>query len=306
MAKTLKEAVSIETVNLKESTIATAVAISPENSDLKGVEALEQANPTETFSSTVPEASNEAPSGISKKLVTESSSELNPKVIVSVADNDMPKQTFEQIAISKSCTKELARDAVFALLKKGAAASSAPDTLSVSISHITEKNGKKVITEISLSKGNFKEVYRKFTKNTFLRRFAETFCKEISKFAEINNLHGDLAQQMSIKVLSTSGEPLTPRQKAWASSFNNSRSLHFFLAAWPVIGIWFTALGLSTMAFNLNGLNFNQSVVDSQGRVLNTWADIINRANLGMEVMHERNAHNFPLDLASTEAPTLA
>ncbi|CAI0433479.1 unnamed protein product [Linum tenue] len=52
------------------------------------------------------------------------------------------------------------------------------------------------------------------------------------------------------------------------ASFNNSRSLHFFLAAWPVI------------------------------------ADIINRANLGMEVMHERNAHNFPLDLAAVEAPS--
>ncbi|KAF3946460.1 hypothetical protein CMV_027275 [Castanea mollissima] len=88
------------------------------------------------------------------------------------------------------------------------------------------------------------------------------------------------------------------------ASFNNSRSLHFFLAAWPVVGIWFTALGISTMAFNLNGFNFNQSVVDSQGRVINTWADIINRANLGMEVMHERNAHNFPLDLASVEAPS--
>ncbi|CAH8353728.1 unnamed protein product, partial [Eruca vesicaria subsp. sativa] len=57
------------------------------------------------------------------------------------------------------------------------------------------------------------------------------------------------------------------------ASFNHSRSLHFFLAAWPVVGI-------STMAFNLNGFNFNQSVVDSQGRVINTWADIINRANL--------------------------
>ncbi|GFS41385.1 hypothetical protein Acr_00g0074000 [Actinidia rufa] len=79
------------------------------------------------------------------------------------------------------------------------------------------------------------------------------------------------------------------------ASFNNSHSLHFFLASWPVVGIWFTALGISTMAFNLNGFNFNQSVVDSQGRVINTWADIINRANLGMEVMHERNAHNFPL-----------
>ena len=54
------------------------------------------------------------------------------------------------------------------------------------------------------------------------------------------------------------------------------------------------------MAFNLNGLNFNQSIVDSQGRILNTWADILNRTNLGMEVMHERNAHNFPLDLASS------
>ena len=89
------------------------------------------------------------------------------------------------------------------------------------------------------------------------------------------------------------------------ASFNNSRSLHFFLAIWPVMGIWFTALGVSTMAFNLNGLNFNQSIVDSEGRVINTWADIINRANLGMEVMHERNAHNFPLDLASVEVPSV-
>nr|QIZ74018.1 D1 reaction center protein of photosystem II [Chaetophoropsis cf. attenuata FACHB-2291] len=75
------------------------------------------------------------------------------------------------------------------------------------------------------------------------------------------------------------------------ASFNNSRSLHFFLAIWPVVVIWFTALGVSTMAFNLNGFNFNQSIVDSQGRVVNTWADIINRANLGMEVK------NGPLDL---------
>jgi len=51
--------------------------------------------------------------------------------------------------------------------------------------------------------------------------------------------------------------------------------------------------------------NKTQSVVDSQGRVINTWADIINRANLGMEVMHELNAHNFPIDLAALEFPSL-
>jgi photosystem II P680 reaction center D1 protein len=32
----------------------------------------------------------------------------------------------------------------------------------------------------------------------------------------------------------------------------------------------------------------------------------VNRANLGMEVMHERNAHNFPLDLASGQANEIA
>ena len=49
------------------------------------------------------------------------------------------------------------------------------------------------------------------------------------------------------------------------------------------------------MAFNLNGFNFNQSVVDANGKIVPTWGDVLNRANLGMEVMHERNAHNFPL-----------
>ena len=89
------------------------------------------------------------------------------------------------------------------------------------------------------------------------------------------------------------------RKPILITSFNNSSALHFFLATWPVVGIWLTALSVSTMAFN-------QSVVDSEGRVINTWADIINRADLGMEVMHERNAHNFPLDLASGEVLPVA
>ena len=69
---------------------------------------------------------------------------------------------------------------------------------------------------------------------------------------------------------------------------------------------------LTTLQFDkynksyLNGFNFNQSVVDSQGRVIKTWADILNRSNLGMEVMHERNAYNFPLDLAAGESLPVA
>ena len=77
------------------------------------------------------------------------------------------------------------------------------------------------------------------------------------------------------------------------ASFNNSRSLHFFLAAFLLIGIWFTALGVSTMAFNLNGFNFNQSIVDAQDKVIPTWADVLNRAGLVWKLCCERNAHNF-------------
>jgi photosystem II P680 reaction center D1 protein len=90
------------------------------------------------------------------------------------------------------------------------------------------------------------------------------------------------------------------------ASFQNSRSLHFVLAAWPVIGIWFASLGISTMSFNLNGFNFNNSILDAQGHPILTWADVLNRANLGIEVIHERNAHNFPLDLASGDAQPIA
>ena len=89
------------------------------------------------------------------------------------------------------------------------------------------------------------------------------------------------------------------------ASFNNCRSLHFFLAAWPVVGIGFAAVGLSAMAFNLNDFNFNQSIVDAGGRSVATWADVLNRANLGIEVMHERNS-NFLLDLAAGECLPIA
>ena len=86
----------------------------------------------------------------------------------------------------------------------------------------------------------------------------------------------------------------------------NHRAFHLLMAAFPTIGIWFAALGVATMAFNLNGFNFNQSLLDSQGKVIATNADIINRATLGLQVMHAPNAHHFPLVLAGGEAVPVA
>ncbi len=83
----------------------------------------------------------------------------------------------------------------------------------------------------------------------------------------------------------------------WFAS-SNHRAFHFLLVALPTIGIWCAAAGVSMMAFNLNGFNFNQSILDSQGRVIHSDADLLNRANLGIQAMHSPNAHHFPLILA--------
>ncbi|MGB7415649.1 MAG: photosystem II q(b) protein [Thermosynechococcaceae cyanobacterium] len=85
-------------------------------------------------------------------------------------------------------------------------------------------------------------------------------------------------------------------------AFRNSRSVHFLLAALPTVGIWFAALGMGVMSFNLNGFNFNHSVLDSRGQVIRTDADLLNRANLGFQAMHSVNTHHFPMSLASAEA----
>jgi len=86
----------------------------------------------------------------------------------------------------------------------------------------------------------------------------------------------------------------------------NLRSFTFLMAALPTIGIWFAALGVSTMAFNLNGLNFHHSILDSQGRIIRTDADLLNRANLGIQSMHAPNTHHFPLILSADEGIPLS
>lgn len=87
----------------------------------------------------------------------------------------------------------------------------------------------------------------------------------------------------------------------WFAS-QNHRTFHFLLAAVPTLGIWFAATGVSTMAFNLNGLNFNHSIVDSKGTIIRTEADMLNRASLGIQAMHAPNVHHFPLVMSAGEA----
>jgi len=84
--------------------------------------------------------------------------------------------------------------------------------------------------------------------------------------------------------------------------------LHFFLAAFPVAGIWSAALGVDVAAFNFEKLTFDQPEIKSQGRVINTWADTIDWAGLGIKMAGEsdRRVYNFSEDLATGEPVPLS
>ncbi len=88
------------------------------------------------------------------------------------------------------------------------------------------------------------------------------------------------------------------RRLLWGQmSFPNSRKLHFFLAAWPVAGIWSAAIGVDIAAFDFHGLNFTQPTIQSQGQVVHTWASVIDHVDRELRVMNDRQTHVFPLEL---------
>jgi hypothetical protein len=74
------------------------------------------------------------------------------------------------------------------------------------------------------------------------------------------------------------------------------------------------SLKMVNLRVQCNGFNFNQSIMSSEGKVINTWADVLNRAGLGMEVMHERfvnawrslNRMNCWNSLVDNQQPSLA
>jgi photosystem II P680 reaction center D1 protein len=88
-------------------------------------------------------------------------------------------------------------------------------------------------------------------------------------------------------------------------SFPNSRSLHFFLAAFPVAGIWSAALGVDIAAFNFDALTFNQpSTLSSQGQLIPTWSDFIAQTNVGIAAV-EKQSDRALLDMSDELIPVL-
>lgn len=86
-------------------------------------------------------------------------------------------------------------------------------------------------------------------------------------------------------------------------TFPSSRSLHFFLAALPVAGIWSAALGVDIAAFSFDRFNFSQSpIIDSQGHVIPTWSDSVTQTNRSIAAVKEHSQY-FPEFLSEEIEP---
>lgn len=102
--------------------------------------------------------------------------------------------------------------AVAMLFLKGAANKGAPSQMRVDV---LDHEG----TVVTVQKHDVAQVYSAVTGNNFLRRLAEKLSTQISRFAEAHKLQGDLAQSIETALIAQEEEPLTLKEKAWASSF---------------------------------------------------------------------------------------
>ena len=81
-------------------------------------------------------------------------------------------------------------------------------------------------------------------------------------------------------------------------SFKTSRSLHFFLAAFPVAGIWSAALGVDMAAFGFDQVSLSRASGSYlQKTVVPTWADRVTQANLGIQAVEDTGETSFPVFL---------
>lgn len=147
---------------------------------------------------------------------------------VTIRSNKLPKGTFTKIV--NDMTRQyrvihpvtVARG-LFLLFLRGAGNYGTPLTLSV---EVKGEDGELY----TISKRDLMFYYHMITKNEHLRRLAEPIADEISKFAETNGLSGDLAKQIDRRLRATVDEngkspgPLTPKERAWCSSFNQDNA----------------------------------------------------------------------------------
>lgn len=147
--------------------------------------------------------------------------DIMSKVVIKTFTTRVPfdkiNKIFDKLAEMFGISKRAAMTAVYDLFLRGAANKNAPVTL------VTTVEFEGVAAQIY--KRDLVYIYELVTQNPHVRRLGETLGSEISIFAERRGLSGDLAKQINSRRLAKNLDPLSPRQKAWCSCFNQNNEV---------------------------------------------------------------------------------
>lgn len=137
---------------------------------------------------------------------------ISPEIAKDTISVEQCAEFIKTVANTHGLTDAQAFVAITLLVLKGACNSAAPKQMSVDIS---VDDG----ATVNITKYDIEYACHLVTGNTFLRRFAQAMAPQISHYAELNNLNGDLAIRLNNLALAKGGPPLNSKEKAWASSF---------------------------------------------------------------------------------------
>lgn len=138
--------------------------------------------------------------------------DIAPKEKFILTSDDQIKQFINNVAEPHGITYTEAFISCCLLFLKGACNSSAPKAMAVDI--ICNDGNMVQITKYDLCYACYLA-----TGNDYLRRFAEAMAIPICRYAEKNNLNGDLAIKLNTMALAKEESPLSTKEKAWANSF---------------------------------------------------------------------------------------
>lgn len=145
-----------------------------------------------------------------KEAMKEQLSEIAPETLQAKITNEQIAKIVGNLANTYGMEEKHAYIAIILLFLKGAASSSTPPTLSVTIL------GREV------TKRDLVNSYSLVTRNNFVRRLAEAMAEDIGYYAQQQGLHGELAKRIESIVLASGEPPLTSKEKAWCSSFSQA------------------------------------------------------------------------------------
>jgi len=145
-----------------------------------------------------------------KEAMQESLSNVSPEALQAKVTEEQISKIVGNLANTFGIEAKHAYIAIILLFLKGAASSSTPLTLSVTVV------GKEI------TKRDLVNSYSLVAKNNYLRRLAEAMAEMIGQFAQKNGLNGELAKRIEGTVRAAGEPSLTTKEKAWCSSFSQA------------------------------------------------------------------------------------